>query len=291
MTEPTEPTEPAQPDGPNGPSDETHRARRWAWIASALAAIVALVAAVVIVLALRGDDDKGGVATGPTTTTTTPPTTSVTTTTTTTSSEPVPALGYQPLWPFASVADAAEWQRAYREGGHQPWHLDAELTARQFAQSYLGYDNIDRVVSTRIRGEEAWVGVGFELPNGEDTTAAVMHLAKIGGGADAPWEVVDTKDSTLTLTSPPYGASVTSPVTVGGSITGVDENLRVTVWRLGTGKVGESDGIPAGGQNSPWSTEVSFTAPPGSALTIAVATGGHVAEVERFAITGVPVGG
>ncbi|GAA5107843.1 hypothetical protein [Haloechinothrix salitolerans] len=288
MTEPTEPTEQGRPDEPDGPSDETRRARRWAWIASALAATVALVATVVIVLALRGDDDKGGVATEPTTT---PPTTSVTTTTTTTSSEPVPAFGYQPLWPFASVADAAEWQRAYREGGHQPWHLDAEFTARQFAQSYLGYDNIDRVVSTRIRGDEAWVGVGFELPNGEDTTAAVVHLAKVGGGADAPWEIVGTKDTTLTLTSPPYGASVTSPVTVGGSITGVDENLRVTVWQLGTGKIAESDGIPAGGQNSRWSTKVSFTAPSGSVLTIAVATGGHVAEVERFAITGVRVGG
>ncbi len=46
---------------------------------------------------------------------------------------------------------------------------------------------------------------------------------------------------------------------------------------------------PPGATGHPWSVPVSFTAPPGTVLTVAVSTGGHVAAVERFALTGVRV--
>jgi hypothetical protein len=36
------------------------------------------------------------------------------------------------------VADAGAWQQSYRAGGHQPWHLDARLTALSFASGFLG---------------------------------------------------------------------------------------------------------------------------------------------------------
>jgi hypothetical protein len=45
--------------------------------------------------------------------------------------------------------------------------------------------------------------------------------------------------------------------------------------------------LPAGGSNTPWSATVSFTASPGAVLTIAASTGGHMATVERFTVTGV----
>lgn len=261
--------------------------RRWVWITATVAALSAVAIAGAVVLVTRsGDGDGDGNAVPPAGATTAPAAT------TSSSAQPT-EFGFQPLWPFASVADARRWQREYREGGQQPWHLDAELTAQQFAQSYLGYGELDRVVRTKVSGDEAWVDVGYRDPNGKNAAAAVVHLAKIGTGADAPWEVVGTKDSTLSLTTPGYGAMVTSPTKVGGKISGLDESLQISIWRLGSGKVGESPppGIPAGGQNSPWSTTVPFDAPPGSVLTIAVSTGGHVAEVERFAITGVRVDG
>jgi len=47
---------------------------------------------------------------------------------------------------------------------------------------------------------------------------------------------------------------------------------------------------PAGGQAAPWSLIVPFYAAPGQVITIVVHTGGHVATVERFAVTGVRVG-
>lgn len=290
----TDPTSPPQP------WERSPARRRWTLIASAIAAVLAIVAAVVVVLVVRSDDEPSSppgtaTTTATTSTRTSVPTSSPTTTKTTTgptgttTATRPPAFGYQPLWPFGSVSEAQGWQREYRTGGHQPWHLDAEMTAQQFTQNYLGYREVDRVLGRKISGDQAWVDVGFELPNGDTATAATVHLVKIGAGSDAPWEVVGTRDTTLSLTTPGYGSAVTSPVTVGGRITGVDENLRVRIWRQGSGKVGESGGVPAGGDNSPWSTKVSFAAPAGSVLTIAVSTGGHVAAVERFAITGVRV--
>jgi len=40
------------------------------------------------------------------------------------------------------------------------------------------------------------------------------------------------------------------------------------------------------GTRSPWSASVTFRAEPGTVITIAASTGGHVAAVERFAVTG-----
>lgn len=201
---------------------------------------------------------------------------------------PGTTFAYQPLWPFANATDAAAWQQSYRDGGHQPWHLDPGAVALNFTRGYLGYDNIDQVVLTSTRGEEAWVTVGFKNPNGVDTPAAELHLTRLGTGEDAPWEVVGTQDRTLTLATPQYATRVSSPVAVGGHITGVDESLRVQVRQLDRSEpVGEIPGIPAGGQNSPWSATVPFTATCPGTLTIAVSTGGHIEAVERFAITGV----
>ncbi|RDI68295.1 Gmad2 immunoglobulin-like domain-containing protein [Nocardia pseudobrasiliensis] len=207
----------------------------------------------------------------------------------TTQGQPTPdGFAYQPLWPFGGVADAVAWQREANPGGHQPWHLDAGLIAQMFTQQYLGYTNVDKIVKTDVRGEQAWVSVGFANPNGQSATAAIVHLVQIGTGSDRPWEVVGTEDSTLSLTTPGYGSTVRAPVTVGGRITGVDESLRVQIRALGHQQpVGEAPPTAAGGTNSPWSVTVPFSGACPGALTVAVATGGHAAGVERFAITGV----
>ncbi|MEU2035892.1 hypothetical protein [Nocardia amamiensis] len=191
---------------------------------------------------------------------------------------------YQPLWPYASAAAA---QRALREG-HQPWRLDAGTVAQMFTRDYLGFPDVDKVVDVVTQGEHARVSVGFDHPNGAAATAAVVHLVRFGVGDDAPWEVVGTDDSTLTLTGPSYGSTVRSPLLAGGRISGVDESLRVQVRQIGHPRpVGEAPPTPAGGTDTPWTATVPFTAPCPGTLTVVVSTGGHVAEVERFAITGV----
>ncbi|NMH95539.1 hypothetical protein HF519_29160 [Pseudonocardia bannensis] len=197
----------------------------------------------------------------------------------------------QPLWPFADAAAAREWQASYRSGGQQPWHLDPGVTALSFVQGYLGFTGLDQVTSSYEGSGRALVGVGAALPDGRILTAAIVRLVRLGIGDDAPWEVVGTRDTTLSVDTPAYGSTARSPLPVGGTISGVDESLRVQVRRVGAeAPAGTACCVPAGGQNTRWSTTVPFTSPPGPVLTVVVATGGHVADVERFAVTGVRAG-
>ena len=200
-------------------------------------------------------------------------------------------FGYVPLFPFGSLASARAWQASYASGGHPPWHLDAGQTALAFTQGYLGFHQIGKVAAHTIRGGDAHMTVGLTLPNGQVSHAAIIHLVKFGSGTYVPWEVVGTDDTTLTLDTPAYGSAATSPVRIGGKITGVDENLRAAVHQLGSSSpVGGYCCRPAGGQATPWSLTVPFHAASGQVITIVVHTGGHVAAVERFAVTGVRAG-
>ena len=198
--------------------------------------------------------------------------------------------GYLPLFPFAGLADVRAWQASYESGGHQPWHRSPGLTATAFA-AFLGYTDVTQVASSAVSGSDAHVAVGIKLPNGNISTAAIIHLVLFGSGRYAPWEVVGTDDRTFTVDRPAYGSTVSSPVTVGGTITGVDESIRVTGHTLSAQlPVGGYCCQAAGGTRSPWSASMTFLAPPGQVITIAAATGGHVAAVERFAVTGAHVG-
>ncbi len=232
-----------------------------------------------------------GTPTGSPTPTMTQPSTSPTATA---SASPSPTLPsslspLMPLFPFARPTDVVAWQVSYRAGGHEPWHLDAGQTAVAFAQ-WLGYTDIDKALGTSAARVGVYVAVGHTVEAGTTPsgTAAQVHVVRWGTGPDAPWEVVGTLDTTLTITSPPYGAKVSSPLTAGGRITGVDENIKVQVRTLGSASVvGSYCCLPAGGEATPWSARVPFAAPAGSVLTVAVQTGGHRFSVERFAVTGV----
>ena len=193
-----------------------------------------------------------------------------------------------PLWPFRSATEVDDWRRAYQATGAQPWHLDAETTALGFTTGFLGFTGIDRVVGSDVGATEAWVTVGLATPGGGVSPAAEIHLERFGSGDGAPWEVVGTRDDTLTLETPSYGATVASPLDVGGRITGVDESLRVQVRQLSSPELlGESCCVPAGGEDTPWAATVAFSGATDPALTVVVSTGGHVADVEVFAITAV----
>src|SRR6266516_3919125 len=70
---------------------------------------------------------------------------------------------YQPLWPFANLDEVKVWQESHRSGGHAPWHLDADATALAFTNGYLGFTNVNVVVSHSITGDEALVAVGYPI--------------------------------------------------------------------------------------------------------------------------------
>jgi hypothetical protein len=266
---------------------------RRTWLA--IGAVLALVVAIALAVTLPSDDETDDVTTGTTTTTASTTTSSSSTSTeppsTTASTTTAPddhGFAYQALWPFRTVEEAEAWRDAAAAGGHQPWRLDAELTALAFTTGFLGFDEIDRVVQSDIGAAEAHVTVGYDTTEPQPSPAAVIHLVRIVEGLDGPWEVVGTADDLLTLETPAYGATVRSPVTVGGHITGVDENLVVEVRQPSSpSPLGETEGLPAGGMHAPWETTVTFDGATDPALTIVVSTGGHYQGVERFAVTGV----
>jgi hypothetical protein len=145
------------------------------------------------------------------------------------------------------------------------------------------------VVSHREDAKGAHVSVGYTVPQTtRSATAAVVHLIRYGAGDVVPWEVVGTDDTDFTLDVPGYGATVTSPLSVGGQISGVDESIRVVVQQLhSNGDLGTSCCVPAGGTDARWSAQVSFARPTDRVLIVAASTGGHVATLERFTVTGV----
>jgi hypothetical protein len=198
------------------------------------------------------------------------------------------ATGQLLLWPFRTTAEADAWTRDTAAGGHQPWHLDPGQTALAFTRTYLGFTELDRVTSSRVDGDQAWVGVGYRDPAGAVRAAAVLHLTQVGSTGTRPWEVVGSRDTTLTLEQPRYGSAVRGSLVAAGRITGVDEALTITVRATDSTVAGHLTGLPAGGQARPWGpVTVPLHARPGAALTVVVSTGGHLLGVERFAITGV----
>ena len=192
-----------------------------------------------------------------------------------------------PLWPFRTPAEVEAWQRDHAATGTDAWHLDADETALRFTGDFLGFAGIDQVVASDVTGDDAHVTVGYRPAPGEERVpAANVHLRRYGSGPEAPWEVVGTADSTLTVDTPIYGTAATSPLAVGGLVTGVDESLRVQVRQPSSAEpLGESCCVPAGGERTPWESTVTFTGATDPALTVVVSTGGHVQDVERFAIT------
>jgi hypothetical protein len=180
----------------------------------------------------------------------------------------------------------------HRGSGARPEFADAGQTALAFAH-FLGYPEVDRVIATSNDTRGAHVSVGSLVPDTQQARiASVVHLVRYLPDADAPWEVVGTDDTTFALTTPGYGASIRSPLAVGGRITGVDENIRVQVRQLHTdAPLGELCCIPAGGDDAPWSGSLTFSLPTDPILMVSASTGGHVRRVERFTVNGVLTGG
>jgi hypothetical protein len=193
------------------------------------------------------------------------------------------------VYPFSSLADAEDWQREALPGGHQPWRLDAGLTAVTFTQ-FLGVSaQIGEVINVREDATGAHVALGFHNPNGVSVTAMTVHLVRVGTGDHRPWEVVgDDQSQEFTLTTPSYAATVSSPVRVGGRITGVDESIRVRIYGGPSSQpIGERCCLPAGGVGSPWSTTLAFSGATAPVLVITATTGGHLQAIERLVFTAV----
>ena len=245
------------------------------------ALVAVAVAAAVALVALPGHDQTRRVVVRPAghpTSVTAPPATAPP------AAPPSTVSGYLPLYPFASLADANAWRAANEATGAQPWHLDPSMTALSFVR-FLGYSDITAAFGVTTNSTGAHVTVGFRNPNGAPVDSAVVHLRKFGTATDAPWEVVGTDDTaSFSVTSPHYGSVVTSPLTVGGAINGVDESIRVEVLQASS-RLGTFCCLPAG--TAPWQARVTFHGATAQVLIVSASTGGGLVADGQFAVTGV----
>lgn len=283
-------------------ADSRRRARRRVGgigvlaVAACAAALIALPAlthqSTRRVVVTPGSQPTSGVTQQPTAPATTSPLQAPTTAPQTATSLPASGFSYQPLYPFRTLQEAAAWQATYRASGAQPWHLDPGQTALSFT-GFLGYSDVTTVWAVNNDSAGAHVTVGFPNPNGAPVKSAVVHLRRFGTAGDAPWEVVGTDDPPdFSLTKPAYGATVKSPLNVGGAIIGVDENIRVQVLQLSSlTPIGVACCTPAGNSGAPWAATVTYHGATDPVLILAASTGGHLAAVERFTVTGVRTSG
>lgn len=194
--------------------------------------------------------------------------------------------GDEPLWPFASMAEAAQWEFVDGPNGHSPWHASAKDTALFFATGFLQFHDITEVTMAVVQANHAQIGVGYDLPDGTRHTASVINLVRYGDD-NAPWEVVSAAGPSLSILSPAPGTRVTSPMTMAGRITGADENITVTIRTIDGGRNTIAP-VAAGGDNAPWSVTAPFDLH--GVLTVVASTGGHLTAHERFAVVGVTAG-
>lgn len=280
----------------------TRRARRTRrYVAAGVAVAAAVSVAVVASVAAQQDDappkvqvaEPGATTTGLPTTSASSPATSATAPPTTspvlvvpppTTPVSTPALSTTiGLWPFRTQHEVDAWSAAPRSNA-EAWHLDAGQTALRFTQEYLGYTEIN-TANAAYDDAGARVTVGIEATPQLTTTAAVLWLVRAGSTPDAPWEVMGTEDSDFSIN--PITSPASSPLTVSGTISGVDENIKVQVLSPSAGRIGSACCAPAGDPSAPWSLRVDLTQTSDDLVTVAASTGGHLAGVERFTVTGV----
>ena len=128
-----------------------------------------------------------------------------------------------PLWPFTSGEEVAGW----REGGgprKQRWLLDPAQVATRFA-TFLGVPGL-QVTSSLDEPAGKAVTLGRDL-GGVRRTVTVVHLARVGTGAGAPWVVRVAGAYGAKIVGPKFETRITSPVHVAVEAEGT---LTVEVW-------------------------------------------------------------
>ncbi|MCW2601398.1 MAG: hypothetical protein JWM02_3227 [Frankiales bacterium] len=144
------------------------------------------------------------------------------------------------VWPFTSHAQA----RAWTPGGSYPWAQDSLEVTKHFVSDHLqltGLTAVQTCVSCEV----------VELRTAAGRKAAEVALAHFTTArGNRVFSVVSVDGGDLTVTHPAAGAAITSPTSVSGRITGVDENVLLRLVTPDGTKIAES-GAPAGSA-VPW---------------------------------------
>lgn len=157
---------------------------------------------------------------------------------------PVPAsYGGPAIWPFRSQAQADAWRADH---GSKPWAGQAGQVATHFVHDYLKLNP----AGLRVSGPDhdlRLATAGHYL--------GTAHLEQYGSGG--PWTVVGVGGTDLTITTPRAGQLVTSPLSVSGRITGVDEHVKLQLITFSGVEV--ATGGAQAGSAVPWQGSLAWT--------------------------------
>jgi hypothetical protein len=220
---------PVRGDGLQRIQAKLARRRRMRWVAPVAALATAGAAASVIVLAGGGDRDTLTVQPGGTPAASADPTPT-----------PVPCGAHPPLGapcPTGSMAPSSQADGQYdgpfvypdlgpsASPDSLPWANDPAQVAQHFVTDFLKLDGI--TVSTEGFDGIPGPGRDVRLLAGK-TDVSLLHLESIQGGSR--WVVTQANGTGAQITAPGFGAAVTSPLEVSGTLDrAVDDNVRLTL--------------------------------------------------------------
>lgn len=170
-----------------------------------------------------------------------------------TASPAAATYGGPAIWPFTTLTEAQAWDRT---GSAFPEAGSAQGVAVAFVRDYL------RVPDATMDFNCAQASV--LLPYAHTCLRVVLAgkqvavLGLVRFGPDLPWSVAGAATGGLRATQPSRADSVTSPLTVTGTLDqGVDENVRLTLLAEDGREIAQG-GAPAGSA-VPWSGALTWT--------------------------------
>lgn len=158
-----------------------------------------------------------------------------------------------PFFPFTSDAQAAQWAAA---PGDRAWADDPVQVAQHLVDDLLDLEGVRATRDSCLCDDRAIVTL-----QAGDAAVGRVQLSHLGTGSRRPWVAMSLDahaTGQLSVTSPTAGSEVSSPLTVIGTVQGVDENVRVSL-RTATGTLLDEQGAPAGSEK-PWSATLRWTA-------------------------------
>jgi hypothetical protein len=151
------------------------------------------------------------------------------------------------VWPFTSAAQAMAWT----SGGSYPWADNSLEVTKHFVSDHLALTGLT-AVQTCLSCEVV------ELRASDGRKAAEVALTHFDTNAGRRvYTVVAVDGGDLTVTRPTSGAAISSPTSVSGRITGVDENVQLRLVTA-AGKQIATGAAPAGSA-VPWQGSLSWS--------------------------------
>ncbi|MCU1601477.1 MAG: hypothetical protein JWO22_2186 [Frankiales bacterium] len=149
------------------------------------------------------------------------------------------------IWPFTSAQEIADWKTTY------PYAGDKTALVQHYLKDVLSLDG----TFTLTKPCESCDLVDISLAGRKVGQAALERFFLDG---DPVYTISTIGETDLKVAAPTDGEAISSPTRVSGRLTGVDENVRITLVDSQGGQLGTTT-APAG-TAVPWEGSVSWTA-------------------------------